>query len=81
MALQSFNAPNSDAARQHLLDKRSERKHPKRHRTRKRSAKIKAARKARAKAKAAEHRKVHLKFKSEVRSYWSGESDNHPERP
>ena len=53
MALQSFNNPNSDVARQHLLDRRCERKHPKRHRTKKRSVKQRAARKQRVLVRAA----------------------------
>lgn len=49
MSIRSFSDPNSTEARQFLLDRRSERKHPKRHRTKKRSRKMREARKARVK--------------------------------
>lgn len=78
MALQSFNNPNSDEARQHLLDRRCERKHPKRHRTKKRSVKQRAARKARGKARAALQAKARARHYEAVKAYWAGEADQHP---
>lgn len=78
MALKSFNDPNSTEARQHLLDRRCERKHKKRHRTLKRSRRIKAARKAKGVARAGEQRKARSRFLAKARAYWAGEADGHP---
>ena len=78
MALQSFNNPNSDEARQHLLDRRCERKHPKRHRTLKRSRALKAAQKSKSKARIAEQKKVRARFLERSRAYWAGLSSEHP---
>lgn len=78
MGLQSFKNPNSDEARQHLLDRRCERKHPKRHRTKKRSVKQRAARKAKSLARAAVKQQERRSFHAKALAYWSGVADGHP---
>lgn len=78
MALQSFNNPNSDEARQHLLDRRCERKHPKRHRTLKRSRAQRDAKKRAAAAKVAAQKKARARYLERVRAYWAGLLDGHP---
>ena len=78
MSGQSFDDPNSAEARQHLLDRRCERKHPKRHRTLKRAkalAKRKRQRVRHENEVRAAARRAHV---ARVRKYWAGESDNHP---
>lgn len=76
MSSRTFNDPQSDAARQALLDNRCEHK-PKRHRTlarRKRMAKAKRQRiKLRLEMKIVARRK-HV---AKVRAYWQNEGD-HP---
>jgi hypothetical protein len=78
MGHQSFDDPNSLEARQHLLDRRCERKHPKRHRTLKRSRKQREMRKAKGLARAAENRRARAKYAAQARAYWSGLADEHP---
>lgn len=78
MGLRSFDDPNSDAARQCLLDRRCERAHPKRHRTKKRSMKQRAARKAKGLARAAEQRQQRDKILTRAQAYWRGEAQEHP---
>lgn len=78
MAMQSFKDPNSDEARQHLLDRRCERKHPKRHRTLNRSRKVKAAQKRKQQAKMASAKKERSKFLKLARAYWNGAAEDHP---
>lgn len=78
MGMQSFKDPNSDEARQHLLDRRCERKHPKRHRTKKRSAKHRAIRKAKVAARASSKLRERSAMLAKARAYWAGEADAHP---
>lgn len=78
MTLQSFDDGNSDEARQFLLDRKCERKHPKRHRTMNRAKRISAAKKLRAAHKVAINNIAARRFKNEVRAFWSGKRDGHP---
>lgn len=78
MTLKSFSDPTSDAARQHLLDRRNERNHPKRHRTLGRRRKLRAAKLNAIKLKVAMEKKARGKFLDAARAYWAGDADGHP---
>lgn len=76
MSHRVFNNPNSDAARQHLLDNRCEHK-TKRHRTKGRRIRLNKEKRRRIKAhleRVAADRREHL---TAVRAYWAG-AGNHP---
>ena len=75
MTLKSFDDPNSDEARQFLLDRRCERKHPKRHRTLKRRRAAGKKKKAKIAHRLAEKKRKHNRFKARVRAYWAGVGD------
>lgn len=78
MTLQSFTDGTSDEARQHLLDRRNERKHPKRHRTLGRRRKLRKAKMSAINSKNVMDQKERRKFLSAARAYWAGNSDGHP---
>lgn len=78
MALQSFDDPNSDEARQHLLDRRCERKHPKRHRTIGRRKRLSIAKKKRVAHYLAQRDARVKTFKARAAAYWAGDRDEHP---
>lgn len=77
MSLKSFSNPNSDEARQALLDRRCERKHPKRHGTKKRQHAIAMAKKQNAALRAAANLDKRRKRLAACRLYWAGLGD-HP---
>lgn len=81
MTLKSFDNPNSLDARQHLLDRRNERKHPKRHRTLGRRRRISALKKAKVKHLSAIATAERSRFLAKARAYWKGEADGHPIDP
>lgn len=78
MSRRSFDNPNSDEARQALLDNRQERSHPKRHRTRRRSRAAQAKRRRRAAVALAERDKAVQRHRNAARAYWRGETNVHP---
>lgn len=78
MSRRTFDNPNSDEARQALLDNKAERKHPKRHRTRKRSRMLAQKKRREGVAKAAENKRRYQKYKAGVRAYFAGETNEHP---
>jgi hypothetical protein len=78
MTLKSFNDANSLEARQHLLDRRNERKHPKRHRTLGRRKKLNAAKREKHKANRIAAAKDRSVFLANARLYWNGDADGHP---
>ena len=79
MSRRSFDHPNSDEARQALLDNRQERSHPKRHRTRRRSkALLQAKARQRAAVAQAQRAKALQRHRSAALAYWRGASDAHP---
>jgi hypothetical protein len=78
MSRRSFPGPNTDEARQALLDNRQERSHPKRHRTRRRSKALQAKALRRAAVAQAKRAKALLRHRYAARAYWRGESDEHP---
>lgn len=78
MSRGTFDDPNSDAARQFLLDRKSERCHPKRHRTTKRMKALGRKKRQRIKHRNT-MREVDLeRYRAAVRAYWSGAADEHP---
>ena len=79
MTLKSFDDGTSMEARQFLLDRRNERKHPKRHRTLGRRLRMKAAKRAKIKAYLTRRDAARAKYLEASRRYWNGESDGHPE--
>lgn len=79
MTLKSFDDGTSMEARQFLLDRRNERKHPKRHRTLGRRLRMKAAKRVKVKARLSVMKSERAKFLAASRRYWNGESDGHPE--
>lgn len=79
MTLKSFDDGTSMEARQFLLDRRNERKHPKRHRTLGRRLRMKAAKRAKVKARISAMKNDRAKYLEASRLYWSGESNGHPE--
>lgn len=76
--LSSFDDPNSDQARQALLDRRCERLHPKRHRTKKRAKALSARKRRRVQHANAVRAAAIRRYHASVRAYWSGEADGHP---
>lgn len=78
MTLQSFDDPNSDEARQFLLDRRGERNHPKRHRTIGPQRRLRASKRAAAKQRAEIKKVERAKFLAAARLYWLGLADGHP---
>ena len=61
-----------------VMLKKEVRKHGKRHATTARTKAQKEARKRKAKAKLAANKKRYDKYKAAVKSYWLGQSDQHP---
>ena len=78
MTLKSFGDGTSLEARQHLLDRRNERKHPKRHRTLGRRRKLAKAKKQAVKHHLAVATAARVKFLAQAHAYWNGEADGHP---
>jgi hypothetical protein len=78
MPLKSFDDPNSDEARQALLDRRCERNHPKRHRTLKRAKALSAIKRQKIKAKIIMQAKLRREYLAASRAYWAGEGAGHP---
>jgi len=78
MTRRSFDNPNSDEARQALLDNRQERSHPKRHRTRRRSKALQAKAQRRAAVAQAQRAKALQRHRCAALAYWRGETDVHP---
>jgi hypothetical protein len=76
--MRAFGDPNSDEARQYLLDRRCIRNHPKRHGTGKRNARIRRKRKAKVAQANAIRWRDRGKFLDASRAYWRGEADQHP---
>lgn len=81
MTRYTFDNPNSDEARQALLDNKCERNHPKRHRTKKRLIKQREQNKVRTRHRAAIKQKQLTKYNADVRAYWLGQRDDHPIMP
>jgi hypothetical protein len=79
MSHQSFKNPNSDAARQALLDNRCEHK-PKNHRTKGRSLRLAKEKRERIKARNALKLAEQREYVAAVRKYWANEAD-HPLPP
>lgn len=78
MTLKSFDNPNSDEARQALLDRRTERLHPKRHRTTKRSKALNRKKRMRIKNKVAEINRARRTYRLAAKAFWAGEGDHPP---
>ena len=78
MGIQSFDDPDSDDARQFLLDRKCERKHPKRHRTMKREKALTGKKRAKVQHQVATRERNASNFKAKVRAYWLGLSECHP---
>lgn len=76
MSRRTFDDPQSDAARQALLDNRCEHK-PKRHRTLARRKRLAKAKRQRVKRQLEAKIAARKKYVARVRAYWSGEED-HP---
>lgn len=76
--MRAFDDPNSDEARQYLLDRRCIRNHPKRHRTGPRKARARRKRKAKVAHANVIQRRERGRFLEASRAYWRGEADGHP---
>lgn len=78
MSRRTFDDPTSDAARQFLLDNRSERKHPKRHRTLKKQRAQSEKKRTRVRHNRRVAKAAQSRFLEASRAYWAGDRDNHP---
>jgi hypothetical protein len=76
MSSRTFNNPNSDAARQALLDNRCEHK-GKNHRTLGRRRRLSKQKRQQIKERLAAKIKAYREYKTKVREYWNYQGD-HP---
>jgi|KBSMisStaDraftv2_1062788.scaffolds.fasta_scaffold782108_3 hypothetical protein len=82
MTHRTFNDPHGTSleARQGLLDNRCE-KGPKRHRTLGRRRRLSKAKRQRIKHRNAMRMRDIQNYIAQVRAYWRGETENHPQGP